>query len=369
MKQLVLIGVLGLVSQSTLRAYTFLNVPDRRDYAFDNHGILYISKTDGDIDRFNTKTASFLTPFHVGGMLNGIDLSPDGQTLAVADSTTQGANNRVQLVSTTTGTATPISFTRQSLESGTYMVAWGSDNQLLITSNFDGSGDVPLRRYNPQTGTTTTVASVRQSSMLTPSADRNTIAIAGANASNGPITAYNVATQSFNGSIDTNWFTFEVAVNQDGDQYVVPTYDGAFIYNKTGTTFQRQGIIGQYAEHGPLAAVFSPVNDVFFTAEWSWSGPEHGVRIYDADTLALLQTIDPYAFDNNGNFAMGSGRMEISPDGRLLAVSVDDGVRLYDVSAYVPEPSAMAILLAGGFALSLRGRKYRRNLPPTACGA
>jgi len=76
--------------------------------------------------------------------------------------------------------------------------------------------------------------------MLTPSADRNTIAIAEANISSGPITDYDVLTKSFAGGVSTNWFTFEVAVDRDGDKFVVPTYGGALVYNKTGTTFQQQ---------------------------------------------------------------------------------------------------------------------------------
>ena len=45
-----------------------LSIPGREDYVFDNSGILYI--TDGsNIDRYNTQTNSFLTPFQVGGSL------------------------------------------------------------------------------------------------------------------------------------------------------------------------------------------------------------------------------------------------------------------------------------------------------------
>jgi dipeptidyl aminopeptidase/acylaminoacyl peptidase len=357
---LIAIGVLHLAPHPT-HAATILNVPDRKDYAFDNNGILYISTAGGNIIRYNTSTGSYLTPIGVGGTLNGIDLSPDGRTLAVADSSTQGVNNRVWLVSTATGAAASTSFVRQSAETGTNMVAWGSDNQLLVTSNFGGSGWVPLRRYNPQTNSTTTIGSVRQSSMLTPAANRNTIAIAESNISTGPITDYSVTSQSFQGTVNTGWFTFEVAVDRDGKTFVVPTGDGAFVYKKVGTTFQQQGLIGEYASHGPLAAVFSPVHDVLFTSEWAWSGPDHGVRVYDANTMSLMTTIDPYTFQWNGGFAMGSGRMEISPDGHFLAVSVDAGVRLYDVSTFVPEPSAVALMLAGGGWVLLR-RSRRAHL-------
>jgi hypothetical protein len=101
---------------------------------------------------------------------------------------------------------------------------------------------------------------------------------------------------------------------------------------------------------------------VLFTSEWARSGSSYGVRVYDANTMSLRETIDPYRFGLSGNHAMGSGRMEISPDGGLLAVSVDSGVRLYDVRAYVPEPSTTAMLLAGGCAVLLcRIRRTQRT--------
>jgi WD40 repeat protein len=359
LKQVVFLAALCAVTGWSSGAYTPLAITDRSDYAFDKQGILYVSTTGGVIQRYDTHSGTYLTPFNVGGSLAGIDLSPDGTMLAVADSSTQGSQNRILLVNTTSGAATPVSFIRESLESGTFMVAWGSDGQLLVDSNFAGSGWVPLRRYNPATNTTVTVASVRQTSMLTPSADRNTIAIAEANISSGPITDYDVPSQAYHGSVGTNWFTFEVAVNRDGSKYVVPTYDGAFVYNKSGTTFTQQTILGQYASNGPLAAVFSPSGNYLFTSEWAWSGNEHGVRVYDAATMSLLQTIDPYSFAWNGNWAMGSGRMEISPDGRFLAVSVDNGVRLYDVSAFAPEPGIGVIALPLGFLVLRRIRKTR----------
>ncbi len=335
-----------LCARSALAVTTFtqLNVPDRRDYAFGANGLLYITTTSGSILRYDPQSGSYLSPFAIGGTLGGMDLSPDGLTLAVADSSTQGTNNRIHLVNTTTGVDTPVSFTRQSLESGTFMVAWGADNQVLVTSNFAGSGNVPLRRYNPLTNITTSLGNVRQSTMLTPSADRNTIGIAEANSSAGPITDFDVPTQTKQGTVNTGWFTFEVAVDRDGDKFLVPTYGGAYVYNKVGSSFVQQGLIGQYANHGPIAAVFSPTKDVFFTAEWGFSGAPLGVRAYDANTLGLITTIDPYDFDWNGNSAMGSGRMEISPDGNLLAVSINGGLRLYSVSA-VPEPSTIALMV------------------------
>ena len=106
---------------ASANAYTFLNVSDRRDYAFGDNNLLYISASGGNILRYDLANNVYLTPFAVGGTPNGIDLSPNGTTLAVADSSTQGATIGFNSSILRTGIGTPISFVRQSLESGTYM--------------------------------------------------------------------------------------------------------------------------------------------------------------------------------------------------------------------------------------------------------
>jgi DNA-binding beta-propeller fold protein YncE len=116
---------LWLCAASVLAAHIPLDVPDRRDYAFDHNGILYISTNGGSILRYDTRASSFLEPYSVGGRPIGIDLSLDGSTLAVADSSPQGGNQRIVLVDTAFGTQTEALFPRYSMEHGTFMVAWG----------------------------------------------------------------------------------------------------------------------------------------------------------------------------------------------------------------------------------------------------
>jgi WD40 repeat protein len=337
-------------------AFVSLNVTNRSDYAFAAQGVLYIT-AGSQVVRYDTRTSSYLTPFEVGGNLAGIDLSPDGTTLAVADYSTQGANNRVHLLNRVTGADNVLSFTRQSLESGTFMVAWGADGRLLTTSSFNGSGWVPLRRYDPATGQTESIGTVRQSTMLTPSADRKTIGLAESNISSGPISAYSTASGNLTGTVNTDWFTFEVAVSRDGTRFLVPTYDGAFVYDRSGSTFTLKNTLGVYADHGPLAGVFAPNGDVLFTAEYDWNNKVSGVKAYDAKTLAQLAVIDPYRFGWGGNGSMGPGRMEISPDGHWLVVSTTNGARLYDVSALSPEPGGLALVGAAGAVMLGRRRR------------
>lgn len=309
--------------------YLELSIPNRRDCVFDDEGVLYVT-AGSQVVRYDTRSATYLTPFTLGGTLMGIDRSADGRALAVADTTTQGNFNRIFLVRTETGAAQAVSFPLAFYESGTYMVAWGSDGRILVTSNFAGSGWVPLRRYDPATGQTTVLGSVRQSTMLTPSASRATIGLAESNISSGPVHAYDVGQGALVASVNTSWFTFEVAVASDETHFLVPTYGGAFVYQRQGSTFTLVTTLGQYASYGPIGAVFSPTRERLYTAEYGSNG---GVKVYDTATWQPLAVLDSYPFSWSGNGAMGPGRMEISPDGSLLAVSVANGVRLYRANA------------------------------------
>ncbi len=363
-------AVLGLAGPAF--ADQMLAIPGRTDFTFDSSGILYVT-AGSDIVRYDTNAGGYLPTFPVGGSLVGIDLSPDGGTLAVADSTTQDGKDRIVLVDSGTGATTEKSFPLDFSEAGTYMVAWGADGRLLVTSRFAGSGWVPLRLYDPGTDTVTTLRTVRQDTMLTASADRSTIGLAESNISSGPVSAYDAGSGDVVGTVNTNWFTYEVAVSAVGDQFVVPTYNGAYVYDRAGSTFTLRTTLGQYATYGPVGAVYSPVAPYLFTAEYDNAGARSGVKVYDTSTFTQVASLDAYRFPWSGNHALGQGRMKISPDGGTLAVSVDGGIRVYDVSAFTaaaPGPVRAAAGMARA-AVSLEPRvasskaRALRLAPPT----
>ncbi|HEY2158730.1 MAG TPA: hypothetical protein VGH33_24070, partial [Isosphaeraceae bacterium] len=255
--------------------------------------------------------------------------SPDGKTLAVADSTRGGFD----LVDASSGVVTPVYYKQESYEAGSYSVAWGADGTVLVDGEFNGSGWVPLRRYDPATATFSTIASVRQDSMLSPSADRKTIGIVESNASNGQVDIYGVAAGKYIATIGDGWFNFDLATNPNGTQFVVPTYGGAYVYSLSGGTLYQQTVIGAYASHGPLAAAYSPTSHYLFTAEYDTGGLVSGVKVYDTKTYAQVASLDGYPFTWSGN-AAGPGLMRVSPDGRTLAVSEGAGTKVFDVTAY-----------------------------------
>ncbi len=310
--------------------------PNRMDMVYDStRDIVYITER-GAVLQYKISSNTFLppfvlsnyliTPYTAGASLHGIDLSPDGNTLAVAESLHSEAEVWIHLVDLQTGTNKKVIFPRTPYEDGTFSVAYSNDGTILITSRFEGSGWVPMRRYNPATGVTTLIApSVRQDTMLTSSSDGSITGFVESNSSDGPLGRY----RGINGDLlrksgytdGTGWFNYEMGVNHNGSQFAVPTYGGTFIYD---AALRKIATIGQYAGPQPIGVVYHPAeNIVYFT----WSGsPE--VRSFDTVSFAPLA---PYNFEDNftnqGNRAYIQGRLKTSRDGSLLFATVSGGVR------------------------------------------
>ena len=326
-------AVLLMALQSAAAAAgTFVAAPGRVDMVYDSaRDILYVT-SGGSVLRYQLGSNTFLAPFDLGGNLSGIDLSPDGNTLAVADRQRTESSVRIHLVDLTTGQPRTVSFPRGFGEGGTFTVAFAGDGALLVTSTYEGSGWVQMRRHDPATGATTVLASsITQNTMLASSGDGAVVGFAESNISDGRFGRYRVADANLlrkSGYTDgTGWYNYEIGVNRDGTQYAIPTYGGTFIYD---ASLVRVGTVGQYAGTQPIGVVYHPVeNTVYF----AWAGTTQ-VRAHDTATLAQTAAYDfEHAFTHPGNHAYTQGRLRISRDGSLLFATVSGGVRylrLYD---------------------------------------
>jgi hypothetical protein len=286
--------------------------------------VLYIT-SGGSVLRYSLVSGDFLSSFDLGGDLAGIDISPNGKTLAVADRTRTDTNVWIHLINLETGNAGKILFPRASGEGGTFAVAFGSDGNLLITATFEGSGSVPLRRYNPANGVTVELATIRQNSMVTSSSDRNFIGFEESNVSDGRFGRYRVSDGTLirkEGYTDgTAWFNYEIGVNRNGTQYALPTYGGCFI---TDASLVKQKTLGEYAGPQPIGVVYSPLEDIVYFA---WATTTE-VRAFDTNTFEQIAAYDfEHEFKHTGNQAFDQGRLRISKDGTLLFATVEGGVR------------------------------------------
>jgi hypothetical protein len=358
-----LVVAFTVIGQGTARAAvgigrTFIPAADRVDAVYDTaRSRVYISTSGGQVLRYNLKAGSFASAFNLGGSLRGMALSPDGQTLVVADSSVQGTRNRIHVIDLTDDSVSQIAFNKGGYESGTYSVAFADANTVLTTSRFSGSGGVPMRKVNLTTGTAVSIANVRQDTMLATSADMSAVAYAQGNISSGPFGRYNTAAGTFEGS-GTGWSAFEIGVSRDASQFAVPSYSGMFVYDyDDGFNFREK--IGVYANNSPIGVVYSPIKDIMYTAWYDWDGSDDGIYAYNSNSLTRIETIDSdVSLSWVGNHAFGRGRLRISDDDSVLLATVNGGVNAY----MVPEPATMLLLTAAAPLILRRGRK-RKSKP------
>ncbi|HWT00723.1 MAG TPA: Ig-like domain-containing protein [Pyrinomonadaceae bacterium] len=324
--RLVALGVVLLAAGHAARAAgTLIPAPSRVDMVYDSaRDTIYITSA-GSVLRYQIGTNSFQSPFELGGSLSGIDLSPDGNTLAVADKTRSATEVWIHLVDLTTGVSRKVTFPRAFGEGGTFTVAFAGDGAVLTTSIYEGSGWVPMRRYDPATGASSVVApSASQDGMLTASADGSVIGFTEGNISDGRFGRYRVADGDLlrkSYSDAPGWFVYEMGVNRDGTQYAIPTYGGTYVYD---ADLRRITILGQYAGPQPVGVVYHPAENIVYFA---WATTTQ-VRAFDTNTFAQAAAYDfEHGFTTTGNRAFTQGRLKISRDGSLLFATVNGGVR------------------------------------------
>lgn len=313
-------------------AGTFIPAPSRIDMVYDaGRDIVYITNGDSVL-RYHLGSDTFMPPFVMpGASLAGIDLSPDGNTLVFADRRRLDPHVWIYVINLQTEQLRQQLFPRSFMEGGTYAVAYGSADTVLITSIFEGSGWIPLRKFNPGTGLYSELRQVRNNSMVTSSGDLGIIGYVEADSSDGPFGRYRIADGNLlakSGYTDgTSWYNYEMGVNRDGTQYAIPTYNGTYICDANLTKFH---LVGQYAGPQPIGVVYHPVeNTVYF----AWRDSTE-VRAFDTGSFVQTAAYDfEHMFANTGNWAFREGRLRISRDGSLLFATVNGGVRylrLYD---------------------------------------
>jgi len=316
----------------------FITAPDRKDIAYDTiHDVLYISGGSA-LQRFDMKSGTFLAPLNLGGVTAGMDISPDGKTLAVANTARGASKNFVDLVSLEDLSHQRVGFNLQFGEGGTWTTAFDKSGKLLVGSTYEGSGWVPLRKYDPVSGVTTVLATVSESPMLTASADHTYIAVTESNISSGPYGRYTTGDSSYHSMGGLGWFTYEIGISRDGSQMAIPTYGGTFIDDATNIIPS----IGTYAGQAPIGVAYSPNADVMY---FPFAGTNF-IASYDTKTGSLLQKYTtPGSFDWTGNWAFSEGRTKVASDGSMLFSTLDNGVFFQVLTAPVPEPGT--VWLAG----------------------
>lgn len=312
---------------------TFIDAPNRVDMVNDAaRGLVYISNGDRVL-RYNIVSASFLDPIVLGGSLKGIALSPDGNTLAVADGAWGDDVTWLHLVNLDTLVDDKVTIPEDPLfpdgAYGTYAVAFDRSGGLLVSCH---SGWTSLRRLDTASMTWEVLLDrVTGDAMLAASGDGQTVGLAEAHISDGRWGVYNGASGRFThreGYYDgASGFDYDIGVNGAGTQFAVMNWNGTKIYD---ANYQNIALLGSDFD-APIGVGYHPVEQQAF---FPWSGT-HEVRVYDMRTFALLGSYDfEDDFQPTGDWAYMQGRTRLSADGSLLMVSVTGGVRF--VRMYAP---------------------------------
>lgn len=310
-----------------------VTAPDRVDGVFSaDNKIVYISNADRVL-RYDIASQSFLTPYVLGGHLMGMDLSPDGNTLAVADFSHTGSKVWIFIIQLSTNEINQIFFDRlpNVYEGGTFTLAYDKNGQVLISSQYiqpfnNASGKLPLRLYNPSTGFSQTIGFAGSHTMLSPSGDRSVIAYAEPYMYDSwvlPGGRYVVDSHELITNTSFQWSAHEIAANRNGSQFALASWLGAQLYDSSLTNVYT---ISGAVINGPTpkGVAYNPTSDYLYAA-WSWTSE---VRVYE--TIHFQQT-DTFDFGSNFQYwgwAFEKGRVRVSQDGKYLLATVDGGVRI-----------------------------------------
>jgi hypothetical protein len=324
-------------AQTTAWTYSSFAEPVR-DVAFDANGIAYVT-SGTDITRIDPVRQKALDTLSARpSRLTQVVPELDGCRLALTDATF--GTNRIFIIDSL-GTPALREVSLPALpagESGTWSLAWVGPDDVLVSGRFAGSGGARLRRVNVVSGEAQILNSVRQDSMLSGDPTRTHVVVAESNISSGPISILDPTTGSPLQTINTTWFVWDVAF--DGNIAVVPTYGGGFSFDLVdGRLQQRPGVIGAYADFGPIALTFARHTEAVFQSTWGWTASKRSLTVYPTRALVNPQVLELRPeLDWVGNIAFQRGRMALSDNGHWLALTMGNAVRFYDVRALAAKP-------------------------------
>lgn len=304
--------------------------PNRSSLIWDPHrNLLYITTDDGVLERFDAASRLLLEPWDIGISQLGADITPDGQFLFVTDEIDAQLQPQIRRVDLDTGAITTWSFTPETREIHTWDIKIVSDTKGFVTTEFNGSGWLPIREFDLATGEFTirtdfpgsSGSNVTGKTILRRSLDRSTLYVLEGNISSGPMIVYDVATDTFIADVDGRDFPEFAASSPTGDAIVRTTLHGDVdVRDRSLNLIQELTLVDG-------GVVFDTVRPFLYVAD------DNSNRIIAFDTRSYEERFRMFireSFNSLSRFDVGE--MEISSDGSLLFLSTGEGVRLYELT-------------------------------------
>ena len=337
-----------LVSHSVSAQSTLIPLTTRRGMVFDKAGQhLYIATSSGAVQAYNLSTFQFDATYNIGSSLNGIDIAPDDSFVLAAENSVGIAQGVFYRVNLSNGNVTNIGYTRASGEGGAWDVAIGSNGLAVVTTQFEGSGWVPLRQINLATNAVSTrtddpgsgfTGQVRQNTKIARSADRTRMYLLEANSSDGPVFTYSASSDTFGPAAETDTLNEAggAAVNRDGT--ILGTLSTNYPYiGATNTSLDAAPNFGFVHGFSGLngGVAFDALNDIFYTIG------NGGTQIIAFDTNSFQEVFRLNIGETVSGSAtqFGTGTLIASQDGKYLALETGSGIRLFNLANTIQGPA------------------------------
>jgi hypothetical protein len=305
---------------------------------------VYLTNTSQNrVEVFSLSTLSFEAPIQVGSSPVGMDITPDGSLLYVANS---GGSNISVVSLAQRAELRKIQVPSNFHADSPYSIAIGNSGLALFTTTFSGSG---FGARLMQLVLATDVVSVREdfwsfagmtteSTRLRASSDRSTIAIAAGNISSGPVFQYSAGTDTFSGPTNLSTFISDAAIDMVGSTFLVTP--GALVLD---SNLALSGTVTLQLGQGGSA--IDPTWGIGYRAIGSHLDVLNLATFLKIGELNLGDTVD------SAHLFTFVGRMDISSDGALLAVITDNGLAL--VRPFPTAPANVNLVRNGSFAHGL----------------
>jgi hypothetical protein len=341
--RILLVCLFALIAMGDLCAQsTLIPLTTRRDMVFDHAGrYLYISTSDGFVRRYDLTTGQLEAGYNLGGALWGIDIALDDSFVLAAQHNTNGAQGTFHRVNLNTGAVTNINYARDFAEIGAWDVAIAANGLAFVTTQFDGSGTTPLRQIDLATNTISIrtdfpviipIGKIRQNTQIHRNVNRTRLYFLQPSSSTGPIFTYDATANAF-GPLGLVGGFLEYAggaVSPSGT--MLATRRGRILSLETAPDFHLLRMVS-----GPDGRVaFDPDGRTLYTVD----STTDQIIAYDSATLDEKYRLD-VGEDVSGGiiYQFLSDVLEISPNGRYLALSTASGVRLFTLPLSPPAPS------------------------------
>jgi hypothetical protein len=304
--------------------WSLITAPDRVDMVHDaRRNLLYVSTKRGEVQRWNLETRLLVGTWNLGGSLGGMDLSPDADTLIVADQSRQADGvpkiHRIDLVSEA---VRAIDVPDAGENAGTFSVVCIDDARVLVSSASQGVSNLQVVTLDDELSGI--VHQVGNQTLLVSDPSRSFIAYASLGDWLGTFGTYSIADGTFR-ETKANAQVFEIAVSRGAQRFALATRDELRLLD---SNFEQRGSISA-AGHGPIGVAFGLPSGSVSVAWLERSPPKFhpAIESYDAETSLLIARL----YGARGILLRGptifvSGHMKASSDGRRLFVSVDEGV-------------------------------------------